>query len=111
MTPAQETARQWESQVIELAHLCGWLVHHQRPARKADGGWVSAIAGDKGFPDLVLAKKGRMLLAELKTGKARLSADQKVWRDALTGESGICYFHVWRPEDWDEIVKALRRDS
>ena len=104
------SGREWEDSVIELAKLYKWLVHHVRPA-KTEKGWRSPISGHPGFPDCVLARDGRVIFAELKTGKAVLDANQKAWRDALTDtlESlPLVEWFCWYPKDWDEIVEVLR---
>ena len=73
---------QFTTIVIEMAKALGWLVYHQRPARTAKG-WRTALQGHAGFPDLVLAKDGRVIFAELKSAKGRLSDAQKGWLEAL----------------------------
>jgi len=96
------TEAEFQRIVIDMAHLFGWRVAHFRPARTARG-WRTPVAADgKGFPDLVLAKAGRVIFAELKTDTGRLSDDQQAWRDALPDAV------VWRPRDLDEIEFALR---
>lgn len=116
-----------QNQVIDLAKLTGWLVHHGRPARtgkctkcpgtgyvagricprcKGSGqGWATPIQGDKGFMDLVLIRD-RVVLAELKSAKGRLSPEQRTWIDAAVAAGAEVY--VWRPADWDHIVEVLR---
>lgn len=98
---AAMTEAELQTNVIDLAHAYGWLVVHQRPAL-TNSGYRTAIQGDKGFPDLVLAKAGRVLLAELKSQTGRLTDDQQRWVTA----SGA---YVWRPTDWlnNEIHRAL----
>lgn len=101
-----------QTQVIDLAHLNGWLVAHFRPARTKDG-WRTPVAADgKGFPDLVLARSGRVLFAELKSDSGRLSVEQQRWLNELRGatpsQRGTHSVHVWRPKDFDQIVRVLR---
>jgi len=48
----------------------------------------------------VLARKGKVIIAELKSEKGRLTEDQKLWLIA----SGAV---VWRPSDWDKITLTL----
>jgi len=91
--------------VIDLAHLHGWTVAHFRAARVRRGGrdiYETPVGADgKGFPDLVLAKKGRMtIFAELKSDKGRVTPEQQRWIDLLGGE-------VWRPGDWEYLEKVL----
>lgn len=105
--------------VIAMAKTFHWLVHHQRPGRMADGRWRSSIQGHKGFPDLVLAKDGIVIFAELKSETGRLRPEQKLWLKHLDAENWckptthnlgwapeVC---VWRPSDLDRIEDILRR--
>ena len=85
------------NKVIGLARAYGWLVHHQRPARTGRG-WRTAIQGDAGFPDLVLARGHRLIFAELKSQRGELSAGQKNWMVTL-GDEDWPETTVWRPSD------------
>lgn len=101
------TERQLQSTVIGLAKWYGWLVFHPMPVQNTKGIWRTAIAGDKGFPDLVLAHSTRgLILAELKTGTGRVAEDQQVWIDTLTMAGAEAY--VWRPKDLSAIEARLR---
>lgn len=97
------TEDQLKDAVLGAAALHGWLVHHDRPARARRGGeerYETAIEGDAGFVDLVLAHpRHGVLFRELKTERGSLSDDQRAWLDALSG-SGRADVGVWRPEDW-----------
>jgi len=97
MTEAQFTQR-----VIDTAKLYGWLVTHFRPAR-TEKGWRTALSGDSGFVDLVMARAGEVIHAELKVGGGRPRPDQVSWAQAL----GATH-RLWYPEDWDDIVTELR---
>jgi hypothetical protein len=107
--PLEVDERTFQDKIIEYARIRGWLVHHDRPARTADG-WRTAIQGDAGFPDLVLARLGRVVFAEVKTEKGTVSVPQKRWRTHLAPEGQIPDVEVflWRPKDWPDIVKVLR---
>lgn len=94
------TEADFQTLVVDYARLQGWLVHHTRPARTGKG-WRTPIQGDVGFPDLVLARAGRVVFAELKSEKGRLSAGQSAWLKAVDGL-------VWRPSDWQTIKEILR---
>jgi hypothetical protein len=75
--PAKEMSeKELLQSVIELAHLYGWLVFHQLPATNRAGKWASFTQGDTGFSDLVLAKGGRVIFAELKSEAGTLSLAQ-----------------------------------
>jgi len=95
------------SQVVDLAHLCGWKVHHSRPAWTAEG-YRTPIQGDVGFLDLTLVHEERKLLifAELKSEKGRLTLAQELWIRALRAAGQIV--HIWCPSQWEEIVATLR---
>ena len=95
------TEEQLGDTVIGLAHLFGWKIVHFRPAR-TERGWRTLMQGDTGFPDLVIARDGQVIFAELKSAKGRLRPDQEAWINAL----GFCY--VWRPADLDFIKERLR---
>jgi hypothetical protein len=96
--------RELQDAVIKLAHTLGWLVMHSRPAKLANGEYRTAISGDKGFFDLVLAKKGMVIFAELKSEKGRMSYEQHEWQQAVKTS------HIWRPSDWlsSEIERILK---
>jgi len=97
------TEVQFTDRVIQTAKLYGWLVTHFRPA-KTTKGWRTALQGDSGFVDLVLARAGVVIHAELKVGRGRPRPDQISWAQAI-GET----HRLWYPDDWDEIVETLRR--
>jgi len=98
----------WTSTVIQIAHDFGWLAHHDRPARRKDGSWSTAVQGDVGFPDLVLVREsdGGLIYAELKTERGQLDDNQKPWIAALEASHNAVY--VWRPSN-RKVVEALLR--
>lgn len=93
------TEAQLQEAIIDLARLRGWLIHHDRPARLANGEWRTPIQGDHGFFDLVLIRAQRALFVELKTEQGKLTHAQQAWQDAANGL-------VWRPEDWSSGLIA-----
>ena len=100
--PRPITEAQWQEQVVDLAHIHGWIVAHFRPAQTAKG-WRTAVSYDgKGFFDLVLARRGVVIFAELKTQRGTLTDDQRKWFNEVTGS------YIWRPNDL-EAVKGLLR--
>mgnify|MGYP006267172765 FL=1 len=106
------TESEFQAQVIQLAKLRGWLVHHTRPARIKVRGvetYRTPIAGHAGFPDLVLARRGRVIYAELKAQAGQLREDQIRWRDAMSTPDRTEYagWFVWRPSDWAQIERVL----
>jgi hypothetical protein len=101
------------AQVIKLAQYLGWRTAHFRPAMTKRGRWVTAVQGDgAGFPDLVLVKQGKLIFAELKAEKGRLSEAQDAWvADLANCETSIgvgVMTYVWRPSDIEEIEEVLR---
>ena len=102
------TEAQLQAAVIDLAHLCGWLVAHFRPARTQQG-WRTPVSADgAGFPDLVMVRGDRLVVAELKAKRGRVSPDQQAWLDAFSQVPSV-EVHLWRPSDWDTIEATLTR--
>ena len=98
--------RQFQDQVIAMAILYGWKVHHVRPGMTANGRWMTHVQGHTGFPDLVLAHKERgLIFAELKAQKGRLEDDQIDWLRTIDATGAECY--VWRPDDWPFIQRRF----
>jgi hypothetical protein len=91
---------EFTDQVIELFQLYGWKVVHFDRARKKNGGWRTPIRGDPGSPDILAAKNGRVIHAELKVGKNKPTVFQKSWLRNL-GQNA----YLWYPENWNEIVQ------
>ena len=84
--------------IIEMAQFFGWLVAHFRTSLDVHGNYQTAVAGDgSGFPDLVLVRE-RIIFAELKVGKNKLSAAQEAWRDAILTAGGN--WVEWRELNW-----------
>jgi hypothetical protein len=72
------------------------------------GSWRTPISGalGAGWPDLCLIKGSRLIFAELKSEKGKLTAAQVTVLNALeaTGHEVFC----WRPSDWDSVCEVLR---
>jgi len=95
-------------QVVQLAMICGWRVCHFRPAKTARG-YRTAIQGHKGFPDIVAAKNGRIIFAELKVGRNRPSDDQVEWLAALQCQhASRTEVYVWYPHHWPQIKRIFQ---
>ncbi len=99
--------RDLEAGVLDIARLYGWRVVHFRPARTAHG-WRTPVAADgTGWPDLFMVRGPRLVAAELKSDRGRLTPAQAGWLDALAGAGAEC--HQWRPADYpDAIAEVLR---
>ena len=73
------------------------------------GQWSTPIQGDPGLPDLLLLRRGQLLVAELKRQTAAAPKDEKArWLSAFEQVAGAKVM-VWRPAHWfsGEIVKLL----
>ena len=90
--------KQWQSQVEQLADSCRWLWYHTRDSRKSP----------EGFPDLVLARPGETIFAELKVEGEELDPEQVIWNDVLKSNPNN-EVYVWWPDDWFDIVERLQR--
>lgn len=93
------TERMFQQQIVDLAHLCGWMEYHT---------WLS-IRSTAGFPDLVLCRDGRLIFAELKSERGMPTAAQEEWLAALRKVQGV-EVYLWRPNQWPEIVETLQRE-
>ena len=82
--------------VLRLAYSHGWLVYHV-PATNVRG------SQGRGYPDLTLAKAGRVLWLELKQQNGRVREEQLQWAAALPVGS----YYVIRPTDLDWLHEVL----
>lgn len=92
--------------ILQLARLLNWRTHHA---------WISVNSG-AGYPDLTLVRPprvagevGRLVFAELKGPRGKLSPAQRDWLAALGTVPGV-EAHLWTPESWlsGEIERVLR---
>jgi hypothetical protein len=87
--------QEWQRTVTELATTLGWHWYHVHDSRRSPAG----------FPDLVLTRD-RVVFAELKTMRGRLSTHQIAWQHLFHTAGAEAY--VWRPSDWPEVERTLR---
>src|SRR5262249_41205651 len=82
------TEAQFQTDVIAYALLHGWLPYHTHDSQRSH----------PGFPDLVLVspRAGRLVFAELKTMRGRISSHQRNWIAALGAVGQEVY--IWRPD-------------
>lgn len=85
--------------VIDAAKLYGWCYYFT---------WNS-LHSPAGFPDFVLVRGTRLIMAELKSAKGKPTEAQQEWLDMLKG-TGKCEVYVWRPSDFDRIIAILSTD-
>lgn len=89
-------------QVIDLFRISGWGAYHTYDSRRSAAG----------FPDLAFCYPphggytGVQLVVETKTEKGKPTPEQDHWL-ALYRGAGVLV-RVWRPRDFDEIVRVAR---
>lgn len=97
---------QFQKLVMDYAKLRGWRTAHFRPAMNSRGQWRTAVAGDgAGFPDELMVRRDRIVVAELKAGKNKTTPEQDQWLAAFSAAGVETY--VWRIEDWSQIQEVL----
>lgn len=88
------TEKELQTAVIEMARFMGWRHYHTYDSRRSP----------EGFPDLVLVRRGRLIFAELKSERGRLTVHQKIWLEELKevekNSNGVVEVKVWWFEDW-----------
>jgi hypothetical protein len=85
------------AQVRSLAALYGWRCYHTFDSRRSE----------PGYPDVTLVRGDRLIFAELKTQRGRLTTVQIEWIELLRLTCAEVY--VWRPADLQLIAAILRR--
>lgn len=88
------TEKQWQAQVVELAHMLGWRHYHPLRSKGSPAGW----------PDLVLCRE-RLVHLELKTETGTTTPAQREWLRALQAAGAEVY--VARPRHLDALARVL----
>lgn len=88
--------RTWQAQVVEIAQRFGWACYWTWNSRHSPKGW----------PDLVLLKPPRMIVAELKRQDGKVTTEQA--RTLAMLDNCVVSTHVWRPADIDAVIAALK---
>jgi hypothetical protein len=101
--PLTMSEADFQSTVIDLARRLGWRVCHFHATRLPGGRVITPVQGDVGAPDLILARDGVVILAELKRHGAKPRPAQVEWLTALGA-----YGRLWTPMQWPAIVAELR---
>ena len=94
---ADLTEKQWLRQVTDLARLYRWHVYHP---------WLS-IRSERGWPDVAMVRPPRLILAELRTDRGKVTPHQQEWLDLLGACPGV-ETHLWRPSDFDRIAEVMK---
>lgn len=88
--------KEWAQTVVQYARLNRWLVYFT---------WRSTHS-PSGFPDLVLVRPPRLIVAELKKETGKPTAAQTAWLAALDAVPSI-QTAIWRPSDWPTVRDTL----
>lgn len=96
------TEAEFQAEVVNLAKLSGWDVHHVSPHMVRPGIFRSDTPG---WPDLTLVRDGVIIFAELKSDVGRVDDKQKYWLNRLTRATET---YVWRPSNLAAIAHRLR---
>jgi hypothetical protein len=91
----RQSEQSFQQQVIDLALLRGWRVYHT---------WT-AVNSPKGFPDLVMVRRPRVVFAELKREDREATPEQQAWLDDLRACGQETY--LWKPSDWPTVSRVL----
>ena len=96
-TPAEAD---FQAEVMKLAKQRGWKVFHD---------W-DPVMNEPGFPDLVMARDGIVIFAELKRAPGiKPRKAQREWLSALAhpDPDATHLVFLWSPVHWDEIREVL----
>jgi hypothetical protein len=102
----------WQRQVLNAAETFGWRFFHDQatntPRRcSACGAYRRGPRNVAGFPDLLLLRGRRMIVAELKDEYGTVSDEQQAWLDWFAAIPGV-EVHIWRPRDSDRVTEILK---
>lgn len=100
------TEAELQDTILDATKRFGWYRAHFRPALTKHG-WRTPVAGDgQGFPDLILLRGPRLVVAELKQKGKKPTAAQKEWLDRWKAVP-CAEVYVWRPDDLDDALEIL----
>lgn len=101
------TESEFQRQVTDLATRLGWSWVHFERMGNSQGQWRTPAYGPlgKGWPDLVLIRRGTTVYAELKAQNKYPTDAQKEVLRVLSNASPHVY--VWRPSDFPQVLEVL----
>jgi hypothetical protein len=113
MLPVQPriSERRFMAQVVRLAELLGWRAWHDNAtnaprACKACAARLPVVRNAAGMLDLILMRRPRVVWAELKADRGKLTDEQLATLIELRASHQEAY--VWKPSDWKTIERILR---
>ena len=86
--------KDFQARVVYEAELAGWLVYHSYDSRRSE----------RGYPDLTMVRKPRVIVAELKSERGRITLAQAEWIRAFAKTPVEAY--LWRPSDTEKMLRA-----
>jgi hypothetical protein len=93
------TERQLQECVRRTAEVFGWLHYHTHNSRRSEFG----------FPDSVMVRGNRLIVAELKSERGKVTDAQAQWLAGFLFVPGV-EIHVWRPSQWfDGTIEEVLR--
>ena len=97
------TEKTLQAFTLQAARGAGFVAYHTWNSQKSA----------PGFPDLVMAKPGRLLFVELKRHGKHPTEAQQAWLDTLAQVAGDVEVYVWTPESWVDgtIIRILTGDT
>lgn len=98
----------YQDAIVDLAHLHGYIVFHQRPALTSKGYRSTTEYDGEGFPDLILLG-GCVLAVELKSERGAVTPLQDAWlqRFQIAGAETF----VWRQGMHSlEMIEAILKN-
>lgn len=100
-SPPRITERQWQDAIVKTAKQFGYSVYHTE----------FSIRSSPGFPDLVIVKPPRVIFAELKSAKGKVSPAQQGWLDLLGDCDGV-ESYLWQvgADDLEAIARILMEE-
>ena len=96
---------EFQLKVQRFAEEHGWKWLHI-PRSRVGKAWLTRARGPlaKGWFDLLLIRRERAAVAELKTKVGRMKPEQE---EVAGWCAGALEVYTWRPADWPEIVGVL----
>ena len=90
--------KDFQQQVVTMAHALGWKTYHT----------LYSIKSALGYPDLTMVstRQHRIIFAELKTEKGKISPNQAAWLEALRTPK-LVEVYTWRPSDIATIQQCM----
>ena len=98
--------KELQKSIVSYARLKKWRVAHFPTMQGARGEWRTPVAADgKGFPDLLLVRRGQILAIEVKGTGDTLKPEQREWLTDLSDAGATVA--VVKPSDWPEVVQRM----